>query len=55
MLTRVGEELQEDVHVRIHGLYEVLIHPHGEIPEYAPELHGEDGHGADDHHGDGIA
>ena len=55
MLTRVGEDLQEDVHIRVHGPDEILVHPHGEVPEHAPELDGEDGHGADHHHGDRVA
>ena len=29
VLTGVGEDLQEDVHIRVHGPDEILVHPHG--------------------------
>lgn len=55
MFARVGEDLQEDIDVRVHGQNQVLIHPHGQIPEHCPELDGEDGHATDHHHGNGVA
>lgn len=55
MLAGVGENLQEAVYVRVHGQDQVLVHPHGQVPEHAPEFDGEDGHGTDYHHGDGVA
>ena len=55
VLAGFAEHLQEDIHIRVHGQDEVLIHPQRQVPEHAPELDGKDSHGADDHHGDGIA
>ena len=55
MLAGVREDLQKGVHIRVHGLDQVLVHPHGQVPEHAPELHCEDGHGSDHHHRQRVA
>ena len=38
MLAGVCEHLQEDIHIRVHGQDEVLIHPQRQVPEHAQNL-----------------
>ena len=54
MFAGVGEYLKENVDVRVHGENEILIDPHGKVPEDSPKLHGEYGHSAGHHHRDRV-
>ena len=51
MLARVGENLPKHVHIRVHGQKQVLIDPHGKIPQHGPELDTEYRLGSHHHHG----